>query len=234
MKKKKILVLAPVMACHEHADDLLRMLSFLNPTSELTVLDPLLELSSLSNDDYYKKWQETLSSLLNQYDAYIGFSFGAVILQQCFPLFESQQILDKPVILFSAPAFTDAFLSDRLGKVIEFAQKNQLEAAYQLLMSQVLHPFAPNKVEAIFNDVPTACARLSEGLTRVITTDSRAVLSTTSVKHYHFIGEQSYLVNRNHVFDSKNANLVIVPNAGMRVLQDNVEFCYQKIEEILS
>jgi hypothetical protein len=233
MKKKEMLVLAPVMACHEHSDELRSMLSFLESTYQFTVLDPLVQLSSLDNEQYYKNWQDKLSLLLASYDAFIGFSFGAVILQQCFPLFESQGVQDKPVVLISAPAFADSCLSERLGKVIELAQEGQLQAAYQLLMNQVLYPTVSNDMTSTFNTPKLACNRLSEGLTRVLTTDSRAILSTTSVAHYNFVGEQSFLVNQNHICSSKNGVLIVVPNAGMRVLQDNVGFCHQKIGEIL-
>lgn len=233
MNKKKILVLGPVMACHEQSNELLSMLSFLEPSYQISVLDPLTDLSPLNNELYYKAWKDKLSLLLGSYDAFIGFSFGGVILQQCFPLFESQCIEDKPIILFSAPAFADDCLSERLGKVIELAKASQLQAAYQLLMSQVLYPKAPSNMTTVFNTPELACLRLKEGLMRVITTDSRAILSATSIVHYNFIGEHSYLVNQNHIYSAINSKLILVPDAGMRVLQDNVDFCHQRIGEIL-
>lgn len=234
MSRKKVLILAPVMASHEQGQELLAMLSFLAPNCQLTVLDPLVNLSELDNEPYYKDWQDRLSLLIEQYDAFIGFSFGAVILQQCFPLFETHGIVDKPIILISAPAFADQTLRERLGQVIAWAQAGQLDKAHNLLMTQVRHPFTADRVSLTCKDIDLACARLNEGLTRVLTTDSRAILSTTLVAHYCFIGEQSYLVNQNHIVFSNKGTLIVVPNAGMRVLQDNVVFCHQKIGEILS
>lgn len=231
---KKILVLAPVMAWHEQTQDIIKMLSFLNNDYEIEIIDPLQSLSDLDNERYYQAFQERLSPMLDDYDAFIGFSFGAVILKQCFNLFEQRSQQRKSIILFSAPAFADEPLRDRLGEVIALAKQLKFELAHTLLMQQVFHPHPLNDIDNTYANPRLACARLSEGLTRVLTTDSRAVLSSTTVVHHHFIGELSYLVNRNNVIAPKHGELFIVPNAGMRVLQNNVAFCQKKMLEILA
>ena len=232
MSLQKILVLAPVMAWHEQTHDILKMLAFLQISYEIDIIDPLQTLSALDNISYYQNWQTLLAPFFNEYKVFIGFSFGAVILQQCFHLLEQYQ-QKKSVILFSAPAFSDKTLQQRLGAVITLAKTLQFEAAYTQLMQQVLHPYSLEKIENICDNPRHACARLVEGLTRVLTTDSRAILASTSIVHQHFIGEDSYLVNRNHVMSSTRGELIIVPNAGMRVLSDNVEFCQKKMLEVL-
>lgn len=233
MPTKKILVLAQAMAFPEQIDELQTMLGFLEPSYQLDFIDPLTELSSLDNKRYYMQWQTRLSALLTHYQAFIGFSFGAVILQQSFPVFEQLGILDKPVILFSAPAFVNQYLEERLGSVVELAQRQQFVEAHQLLMKYVLHPFETGELAVTCANSAVACKRLIEGLTRVTSTDSRTILSTTAVEHYHFVGEQSYLVNKNHIPESTHGKLLVVPNAGMRVLQDNQAFCHRNIREIL-
>lgn len=231
---KKILVLAPVLAWHEQTQDIRNMLSFLEEYHyQLDIIDPLLTLSVLDNERYYQAVQDQLSPILDNYDAFIGFSFGAVILKHCFKLLEHESLQRKPVVLFSAPAFADEPLKERLGAVVALAQQLKLESAHALLMQQVFHPNSLPDLKHSCDNPELACARLVEGLTRVLTTDSRSILLRTSVVHHHFIGEHSYLVNRSNVIAPKHGALFIVPNAGMRVLQNNAAYCQKKLLEIL-
>lgn len=232
MQKKKILVLAPILTLPEDLGPFLSMLAFLEPNYVLDGLDPLLDLSDLDNEHYYQNWQNTLSGMMHQYDAFIGFSFGAVILQQCFSLFHAEN-KTTPIILFSAPSFADKSLTEKLTRVLSLAEEKQLEAANQLKMNYVFHPHPEIEIKIPTHNTELGCARLIEGITRILTTDSCAILQKYPVKYHHFIGEHSYLVNRNNVIVGQAGNVLYVPGASMRVLQDNSIYCYKKIEEIL-
>ncbi len=59
------------------------------------------------------------------------------------------------------------------------------------------------------------------------------VVNNTKVDHLHLIGECSNLVNNENVVAPKTGCLVQVPQAGMRVLQDNLPFCQKIIIERL-
>lgn len=234
MKKKKILLMAPVMPATEHSQELVKSLSFLSSSYDFHVIDPLSELSNLDNETYYRHWQTRLEPLVDTHDVFIGFSFGAVILQRCFSFLIKENIADKPILLFSAPSFADNALKEKLGKVVALAKQIKLQAAYQLLMQQVLYPAPPKEVSIAADDPALACARLVEGLSRVLTTDLRDTLANNDLRYHHFIGEHSYLVNQHNVVTSKSGTLITVPNAGMRVLQDNAAFCHKKIAGILA
>ncbi len=63
-------------------------LSFLEAVYQIDFIDPLAINKTfsidISNDVYYQLWQDHLKKWLVNYDAFFGFSFGGVILQQCF------------------------------------------------------------------------------------------------------------------------------------------------------
>lgn len=230
MKKRTILVLAPIMPQRSELETIAPTLSFLEPTYQLEFVDPLSITSAVSNLAYYARWQDRLSHCVNQYDAFIGFSFGGVILQQCFSLFEN---LNKPLILFSTPSFADVSLSAKLGEVITLCEQAAVE---QALISLYRHVFFPNQPPAGVlktEDCSLAANRLIFGLQRVLTTDSRPVLAEASVQHLHLIGENSHLVNQDNVVAPKTGRLAIVPGASMRVLQDNRAYCQKIILETL-
>lgn len=232
MAKKKILVMAPILTLPEDLGSVLTMLDFLTPHYELTGWDPLLELSSEDNNSYYQNWRQMISPVLHQYDALIGFSFGGVILQQCFSLLSAEHYT-KPILLFSTPSFADHALNQKLGQVLSLAEKKQLQAANQLKMNYVLHPNPGVEISLPEDQTELGCARLIEGIQRILTTDSREVLQQSPVRYHHFIGEHSYLVNSANVIAGLAGELIYVPGASMRVLKDNSHFCYKKIEEIL-
>ena len=231
MQKKKILVIGPVSAHPEDITSIANTLTFLNGDYEIDYLDSLSIMEELPNTAYYQLWQQKLATCVNDYDAFFGFAFGGVILQQCFSLFHSQ---NKTIILFSAPSFADNSLNQKLGSVIRLCQEDKLEEALQTLYKPV---FYPNPMPALLYtnmDRKQAYKRLIFGLNRVLQTDSRTVLGNCQVPHLHLMGEYSDLVNNKNVVAAQNGQLVIVPHSSMRVLQDNPSYCQKIILEVLS
>ena len=221
--KKNILVIAPIMPQRSEIESFANTLAFLLPHYNLNVIDPLEIIDiSLKNHDYYLAWQHYLSHPHQPYDALIGFSFGGVILQQCFSLFEHQPI---PIILFSTPSFADQTLIQTLQQVISLCENNQLEQALDVLYTAVYHP-NPSRLQRLKTLNPTEAAdRLINGLNRILATNATRLLKTNTVPHLHFIGEQSNLVNFQNVVAPNVGKLLRVPQAGMRVLEDNLLFC---------
>lgn len=230
-QKKKILVLAPILTLPADLEKFLLMLGFLESDYVLDVLDPLLTLSHLDNTHYYQDWQKTLSVNIHEYHACIGFSFGGVILQQCFSLFSDKN--EMPIILFSTPSFADSLLNEKLTGVLRLAENKQLREANQLKINYVAYPNLTEEIRLSPLNKELGCARLVEGITRILTTDSREILEKSSVKYHHFIGENSYLVNQENVIAGKSGTVINVPHAGMRVLTDNPIYCCQRIKDIL-
>jgi hypothetical protein len=228
--KKKILIIAPVMAQPSEIGLFASSLAFMQPYANMEFLDPLSIIDmDLPNEAYYEAWQSHLASIIPHFDAFIGFSFGGVILQQCFSLFENQ-----PIILFSTPTFSDSALHQKLGMVIRLCEKKQLEQALNTLYAQVYYPNPQPSCDWTTLDPSEAAKRLKTGLTRVLTTDSSYLVKTSNINLLHLMGEHSDLVNAQNVLPPKKGLLLTVPGAGMRVLQDNLAFCRNPILEKLT
>ncbi|RUQ90061.1 hypothetical protein [Legionella septentrionalis] len=227
--KKRILVIAPVLAQSTDIKAIANSLAFLAGEYELDYIDPLSQYRDASPAEFYLQWQKKLSEAINSYEVFLGFSFGGVILQQCFPIFASAQ---KTIMLFSTPSFADETLVQKLGEVIRLCKENQVQAA----LLQLHHYVAckPGPANFKLDDSSAAARRLILGLERVLSSDSRAILHTTEVRYWHFIGAQSNLVNLQNVVVAKRGRLCVIPNAGMRVLQDNPQHCQALIWQRLN
>ncbi len=208
-----------------------KSLLFLHEDYYLDFIDPFDISGGVPGDAYFQHCQLWMKKVIAQYDAFFGFSFGGVILQQCFPLLER---VNKPVVLFSAPAFADDALQKKLGGVISLCKAKRIDDALTMLYQHVFYPnkMVQNSFELTNKD--DAAARLVFGLQHVLDTNSRPILQRTTVEYLHFIGECSDLVNTKNVIVAKKGQLFLVPHAGMRVLQDNLAFCKQRILESLN
>lgn len=229
--KKNILVLTPDTPHPSYIAHVLHPLGFLEEHYQLHPLDSLEIMDDLPNDAFYHLWNKKLVNQLPLYDAFIGFSFGGVILQQCFSLFTH---IKKPIILFSTPTFAHRQLTNSLQQVVSLCENLQIETAMEYLYQLVYYPHEPPKQSHRLPNKAAAAKRVIYGLNRVLTTDSRAVLNQNQVNYVHLIGEQSRLVNKDNVIVPPSGTLLNVPNAGMRVLRDNPVYCQKVIWEALN
>lgn len=231
MRKRKILLIGPVSAQADDCFSMAASFSFLDERYVIDCLDPLSLMDTVPNSVYYTRWEDKLAERINDCDAFFGFAFGGVILQQCFSLFTKKH---KPIVLFSTPSFADCSLMQKLGTVVSLCQEKKLEEALEALYEPVFYPNQrpPLAVSAINRE--KAFERLIFGLTRVLQTDSTDLLKENTVEHLHLIGEYSNLVNKNNVITPKTGRLVVVPKASMRVMQDNPLYCKKTILEALN
>lgn len=231
MAKKKILVLTPDTPDPSYIESVVSPLSFLENDYSIHPIDSLSIMDDIPKTAYYRLWEQKLSAYLPHYDAFFGFSFGGVILQQCFSLFTD---INKPIVLFSTPSFADSALTKKLEEVITLCKMNQVDQALHTLYQYVYYP----------NEIPLqsphslnhaiAATRVIYGLTRVLETDSTSILKTNTIKHLHLIGEGSHLVNKDNVIKPKTGTLLKVPEAGMRMLRDNPLYCQKALREALN
>lgn len=230
-KKRKILVLPSDTPHPSYIKSIISPLAFLEEEYSIHPIDSLSIMEEISNEEFYHRWQERMRLYASQYDAFFGFSFGGVILQQCFSVFAS---MNKPIILFSTPGFADKYLAQKLGKVIALCEKNQVNEALNTLYQHVYHP---NEIPVTTPNFPLdsqAAKRVIFGLARVLETDSTTIIKNTQVNHLHLIGELSDLVNQHNVVTPSRGTLLSVPRAGMRMLRDNFPFCKKAILETLN
>ncbi|BCA96782.1 hypothetical protein TUM19329_31430 [Legionella antarctica] len=231
MQKKKILVITPVQHYPSYIEPIINPLSFLEEEYSIHPIDSLAKMQDIPNKEYYHYWEQELSKYLPHYDAFFGFSFGGIILQQCFSLFVN---LNKPIVLFSTPTFADSTLTKKLGKVIALCKEGNMDDALFSLYKHVYYPHEIPSQEPHSFDPVLAAKRMIYGLTRVLETNSTFVLKENQVNHLHLIGERSHLVNKDNVAAPQQGILLSVPGAGMRMLRDNLPFCKRAILETLN
>lgn len=216
---KKILVVGPVLADWAEIHVIEKSLHFI--PHRLSFIDPLDDFSALEKRaDFYTRWREKLKSLESNYDAFIGFSLGGVILQENLDL-----LTGKMVMLFSSPSYIDEMLSTRLKTVIKLAREKSVQDAIIEKNRYVFSPHSAPDHAILLTNEKLAADRLAVGLEYVLGVDSKIKLQQTPTNVLHLIGEQSQLVNSNNVVAPAKGQLVIVPLAGMRVLQNNLPFC---------
>jgi hypothetical protein len=221
------------MACAEHLVPFEKILSEYFPSDALTLLDPLQDLKPSDNINYYQYWTEQLTSTYAEVDILVGFSLGGVILQQSFGQLAALRSTLPKIVLFSTPSFINADLRTKLDSVISLIQAEKLVEAYTMKMQYILAPLQTPAPSPQFDNPKLATQRLLSGLQRIVTTCSEAQLTQGNTPEYvQFVGEYSQLVNQENVLSTKSGTLVVVPNAGMRVLEDNPQFCHKKLQEI--
>ncbi len=230
MQKKKILIIPSDTPDPSYIDTIISPLAFLENEFSLHPIDSLSIMEELPNEQFYARWKEKMSQFIPHYDAFFGFSFGGVILQQCFSLFTD---LNKPIILFSAPSFADQSLKQKLNEVIALCKEYKVKEALQTLYQHVYYPNEIPQQPHQFTDNELAAKRVIYGLERVLATDSTSIIKENRVNHLHLIGELSHLVNKDNVIPPHQGTLLSVPEAGMRILRDNLPFCKKVILETL-
>lgn len=227
---KKILVIGPALAQWSEIERISESLNFLNCQYAVDYIDPLETLTKdTKRIDFFNSWEIKIKLLLDNYDAFFGLSLGGVILQKNFNLFKQR---NKSLVLFSVPSFSDAPLLKKLDSVINLIREKSVIDGINELSRFVFYPFAIPKCSILNDcDLDQAALRLSYGLQFVKETDSRLALKETSINYLHLIGQESLLVNNKNVVAFSGCQLEIVPRAGMRVLQNNLDYCIAKITE---
>jgi len=219
--KKNLLVLGPILPQWSEIKSIVESLSFLDFKYNVDYLDPLPNIENLHSEKFLANWQNKLSNHLNKYDAFIGFSLGGVIIQQSFEIFHN---LNKSIILFSTPSFSNDILKSQISKIIGFLDRNLVKEAIRLKNEYVFFPNKPPIIEEIDN-LENAKQRLLFGLAYILQNESRLILKKNNVKYMHLIGEESQLVNQKNVEVTDACQLITVSKAGMRMLQSNPTYC---------
>jgi len=227
---KKILTIGPILPQWSEIYSFNKHLQFLSKNYAIDFIDPLEDVhDDIDPKLFFNNWIAKLENIFLQYDIFFGFSLGGIILQHCFNVLA---IYKKPIILFSTPSFSDNLLCMRFDKILSLIKEKSIHAAIKTLNNYVQYPHV-GVCNFTLDNPEKAALRLSKGLQFVKSNDRRHMLSKTSMRYLHLIGEKSKLVNINNVIASTNSNIFVIPNSGMRVLQDNLPICIKHINKFL-
>lgn len=231
MSKKHILVLGPKVPQASDLSTISSSLAFLETNYDITILDTLSHFKAEQYERFKSDWQQKLSDSLGQTDVFMGFSIGGVILQHCLDLFKSS---NKKIILFSPPSIIDERLKEKLYELLRLIESDKTQEAVHKL-SQYVHPNALDDFEKRRTiPWPEIKARLAFGLQFVLNTSLLDSIEQNTASVLQLIGENSQLVKEDNIIQTQHHILKIIPNAGMRVLEDNPEYCHKVIKDWLN
>ena len=169
------------------------------------------------------------------YDAYamIGISFGGTLLQH---IADEKLLINQVIVLISAPTYADANLRNKLLLIIKLLDDNNLLEALRSLEFLVqpenaIHDIVIDDVNFI-KDIHQAKKRLLEGFNLMLQADAGDKVKLLSEAAAAIIGEQSQLATLQNVLLSKQ-QINVIPNAGMRILDDKPDLIYQILDKLL-
>lgn len=219
------------MAEVSHQVAIVKSLFFLEKMGfKLTWVDPLELDLFVDNQAFSHNWQRRFKNWIDTFDVFLGFSFGGTIIQQCFSVIDAY---DKPVILFSSPSRVNDTLYNKLNEVVMLCQEGALSDALDTLY-RFVYLKSEQMTKLHVSNHKKGCERMISGLKRVMSTDLSLVVQAFSKKYIHFIGQHSNLITASDILMGPNGCLIQVPQAGMRILEDNPSYCQPMILDYLS
>ncbi len=170
-----------------------------------------------------KMFKEWLLSQAGNYDFFIGFAYGGVVLQYSMDL-----LGDKKVILISSPEYMNEELDEKLTLLKKMLIKNLTYEAIDLLDSFIYTDQLSCKYK--FNiPLKEVNLRLQNGFQMILTMEQ---FNNDSDNVMKLVGQNSKLVNINSIFAQNN--VVEIPDAGMRIIEENPHKVKETINEFLN
>jgi hypothetical protein len=227
---KALLAIGPKLTLASDLKQFSQCLDFIKSDYKITWIDPLENFQDLSFEQYADYWKVKIKSWITTHDVFMGFSLGAILLQDNLDLFLNQS---KTIILFSPPSILNNDLKSKLSNALNASLSGKTKEAIQMLNEYVFH--SPPKEQNInpLEPLPTIESRLQYGLGYVLNHKIPDNIKRCDTIVYQLVGAASNLVTKDNVFMTPNAKLEIVPNAGNRVLEDNPTFSQAIVKEWL-
>ncbi len=228
---KSLLAISPKLPQRVDLTPFSQCLDFLKSDYQLTFVDSLERFETSSFEDYTAYWKNKIAQAMDTYDAFIGFSLGGVLLQNSLDAFYNK---NKTIILCSPPSKLDHTLNEKLSKILDASKAGRSIDAIGMLHQYVFDDanFDFEKIrQEPWQDITS---RVQFGLGYVLNHRFEQAVIASKTRVFQLVGERSKLVTKDNVLLTPNSTLVIVPNAGNRVLEDNPAFSQAKIKEWLN
>lgn len=227
---KNIVAIGPKL---NQASDLVpfsNCLDFLNSEYNIHWVDPLEKYENLSFQEYADYWRTYIKMYFNDYDAFIGFALGALLLFENLDLFSESK---KVIILFSPPSVLDEQLKSKLVNALKISESGHIFDAIELLDSYVhANPTIHGKKQYT-EPTDKITARFEFALRYVLNHIIPKQIGDNKTRVYQLVGDKSQLVTINNILKTPNTILSVVPNAGNRVLEDNPSFTHNLVRDWL-
>ena len=162
------------------------------------------------------KFNSWIQDKYNDYDIFLGFAFGGVLLQHALNL-----LPNKKIILVSSPGRMEGNLQLKLSSLVDLLNKGKLLDALYKLHEFVKYDQAKSNMDECLICYPLeqhTIKRLLKGFNMIL--DMEIATYTSSSNVINIVGNKSNLVTNYDVNPSFGKTFKI-PNAGMRVLEHN-------------
>ncbi|AJC48735.1 hypothetical protein IB642_00160 [Allofrancisella guangzhouensis] len=228
---KKVAVLGPILARWKDHVYLMKPFDEL-PNQELKfkAIDPLTFCYGCDSLGQAKNnFLDWLKLNKNEYDIFMGFALGGTLIQT---VFDDGILDDKKVVLFSSPSIADEGLKSKLGEILEYLYKADLTKAL-IAKEKIVANLDDYDIEYELSEVEEkeAIERMQLGLNLILQANL-SILEKVPKNTKVYIGEKSQLATPNNVKLPAN-KMVIVPNASMRLFQDNLDFMLNELEKTI-
>lgn len=218
---KRIVVIGPCLPSYDDGLAIVNSLDFINDYCEVSYYDPLsLLYENETEEKFVSKWREKILSLAENHDVFIGFSLGGMLIKKCFG-----DLRIKPCVIFSTPTQINTELRITLERIISYLQTNNYAKAISIHNGLVHYPSNIPEKNLIDGAYSEEKKRLIRGLRVVLNIGDLTIQKKDQRNLLQFVGDLSKLVTKDHIPEEEIGCTVIVPNAGMRMLQDNLDFC---------
>lgn len=217
MSHKNILALSPILPLATDLEDYTATLSFLEKRHRISWHDPLSLMNNSTIDVFQNNWQVYFENHKSIFDGFIGFSMGAILLQTLL-----KQLQNNPykILLIAPPSHLDKSLTNKLQSVLSLLQQNHTIQALEKLY-QYVNPLQEQSFNYTAEELVTINSRVSFGLSYVLHYASKPLLSTKTTPYHQLVGKNSQLVTEHNLIKNSNIHTYVIPDAGMRLLQDN-------------
>ncbi|MBI2790691.1 MAG: hypothetical protein HYX61_01935 [Gammaproteobacteria bacterium] len=227
---KALLAMSPKLPQASDLKPFSKCLDFLKSDYNITWVDPLEKFKNLSYEEYTEYWKHKIHSWVESYDAFLGFSLGAILLQDNLNQFANR---NKIIILFSPPSIIDEILKNKLSNVLSASRRGQTKQAIEMLHQYVFLETHTDYEKVRLEPWSVIASRVEFGLGYVLEREIPNSLKECETPVYQLVGEESRLVTKNNVFMTPKSTLQVVPNAGNRILEDNPAFSQAIVKEWL-
>lgn len=218
---KSLLALSPIMLSPSELEDFSHCLDFLKKEYQITMLDSLEHFENVSYEAYSTYWKQKIAKLVDRYDAFVGFSFGGLLLLNVLEQFANK---NKSIIFICVPVMVDHILREKLNTVLSLCDENKTQEAINQLYSYVFQEAHQDYTSYNSASLDLASMRIKFGLSYLLNYKFEAYKLQNATSVLQLVGEHSKLVTKENILTTLNFASRIVPKAGQRILEDNPIF----------
>ncbi len=227
---KSLLAVSPKLPQASDLKPFSKCLDFLKSDYQITWLDPLEKFKTFTNKEYADYWHEKISRLIDSFDVFMGFSLGAILLQDNLDKFLNK---NKIIILFSPPSIVDDVLKKKLSSILNASREGKTKQAIEMLHQYVFlethGDYEKVRLEPWFD----IASRVEFGLSFVLNRKVSDIIKKCETPVYQLVGSESKLETKANVLMTPKSILQVVPHAGNRILEDNPAYSQAIVKEWL-